>query len=227
MRKLLGTSLVAVGVLVCATSASNAQLKTAQTLQPGAGAPKPVAISPLVPLAKWTPALKAELAKRIKADLGAATVEPPQAGPIRVTPSSPRAAGTRVLGFELAQTTPDAFSWRVPPGTAAPTRFVEIRMTGLRAGANYLVDCTFTHRASQRNRLANVPIPTFTIARNGAVASEDPAGGSLNDATFHFVTGLRAVAGENLLALSSRSSHDGTNLDWRSEWNACQIEPLR
>jgi hypothetical protein len=93
------------------------------------------------------------------------------------------------------------------------------------SSAQYLVDCALTFRSSRTNRLARAPMPSFTIVRNGAVATETPPGSSLDDVSFHFITGFSAVDGDNVVRVQVRAASG--IIDWRAEWNACDLEPLR
>lgn len=182
---------------------------------------------------QWTPALKAELRRRARAAGGGSAPGPSPGGnveiarppPARFTPAEPRTSRGQVLGFNLAETSPDYFAWRVP--TASEEGFsVELRLAALTAGATYFVDCALAHRGARNRSPTSPPMPTFVVSRNGNTLVDAPSGMSRDDIPFHFVTSFVAIAGENVVRLGSRSDAAGRAVEWRSEWRACEIELL-
>lgn len=192
----------------------------------------------IVPVAEFSPALKDQLKGSFAANLAA--MKPATTRSLRLSPATMAPTGARVTARNLLEAGPEAFVFKVFPttcaGTLAPPEergLIEIRLSNLGAGTAYMVDCSASFRASQLPPSGYVPaMPTYSIARNGAVASEVPPGSSLNDSSFHLMTAFVAVEGDNVLQLYVRGTPGGGRpedgrLDWLAAWNGCDIEALR
>ncbi len=184
-----------------------------------------------VAMSAFNPALKEALKRALVAQLK--PTKPAIITSFRLTPAALVSPSARISAVNLVEARPEVFAFALFRNTPSDSRLreeergaVEMRLSGLASGMSYLVDCTLGFRSSRSNRLNGaMPMPTFTIGRNGVAASETPSGSSLNATTFHFVTGFSAIDGENLLRFQAQAAQGV--LDWRAEWYGCDVEALR
>jgi hypothetical protein len=197
---------------------------------PGPGKARVVAMNAL------SLALKAEIKKLLAEELRPS--KPAVQSNFHLTPGAMVSPNARITGTNLVAARPDAFlfkifsTWENDGFRESERAVVEMRLANLLVGTSYFVDCTFVFHTSKIDRVAAPPMPTFSVARNDAVVSEAPAGSSLNDAAFHFITGFNALDGENVLRAYVRGTPGGGRAedgitDWTAEWNGCEVEALR